>query len=149
MADQEHWPLDLQALSRLPNIFPYIACRDAVAMIQWLETHFGFEPHAIYPDGEGGITHAELRLGAGLVFVVSAAQGESTGQARVFTALAPDQLSAHHDRAVAEGAQIVESLAETDFGTEQYEARDPEGNRWVFGTYHPLATDLLDPADDH
>jgi uncharacterized glyoxalase superfamily protein PhnB len=44
---------------------------------------------------------------------------------------------AHHDRAKAAGAQIVRELADQDYGSREYRARDPEGNLWSFGTYQP------------
>jgi uncharacterized glyoxalase superfamily protein PhnB len=44
-----------------------------------------------------------------------------------------------HARAVAAGAEITDELHETDYGSRDFALRDPEGNRWTFGTYagHP------------
>jgi uncharacterized glyoxalase superfamily protein PhnB len=155
----DHFGLDVDALARLPNIFPGLRYRDAPAMIEWLRNAFGFEPHAVYPDGEGGIAHAELRLGAGLVMLGSVrddgagfgAPGRSDGDdpvpprttVQLFVALPPGEVAPHFDQARNAGAEIVQELAETDFGTEQYIARDPEGHQWVFGSYQPLAGDLV------
>jgi uncharacterized glyoxalase superfamily protein PhnB len=44
----------------------------------------------------------------------------------------PDLL---HARAVAAGAEITTGLHETDYGSRDFAVRDPEGNRWSFGTY--------------
>jgi catechol 2,3-dioxygenase-like lactoylglutathione lyase family enzyme len=44
----------------------------------------------------------------------------------------PDGL---HARVVAAGAEIVTGLHETDYGSRDFAVRDPEGNRWSFGTY--------------
>jgi len=44
---------------------------------------------------------------------------------------------AHHDRAKAAGAEIVAGLTDTDYGSRDYSARDPDGNLWSFGTYRP------------
>ena len=33
------------------------------------------------------------------------------------------------------GAEIVAGLHDTDYGSRDFSARDPEGNRWSFGTY--------------
>jgi len=35
----------------------------------------------------------------------------------------------------AAGAEIIDELHETDYGSRDFAARDPEGNRWSFGTY--------------
>lgn len=156
----DHFGLDVDALARLPNIFPGLRYRDAPAMIEWLREAFGFEPHAVYPDGEGGIAHAELRLGAGLVMLGSARddgagfeapvrpagadQAQPRTTVQLFVALPPHEVEAHYGRAKEAGAEIVQELAETDYGTEQYVARDPEGHQWVFGSYQPLAGDLVE-----
>ena len=36
-------------------------------------------------------------------------------------------------------AEIVRELADTDYGSREYAARDLEGNVWSFGTYRPVA----------
>jgi uncharacterized glyoxalase superfamily protein PhnB len=42
------------------------------------------------------------------------------------------------ERASAAGAEIVQKLIDTDYGSRDFSVRDPEGNLWSFGTYHPL-----------
>jgi uncharacterized glyoxalase superfamily protein PhnB len=44
----------------------------------------------------------------------------------------PDALFA---RATAAGAEVLTGLHETDYGSRDFAVRDPEGNRWSFGTY--------------
>jgi uncharacterized glyoxalase superfamily protein PhnB len=53
-----------------------------------------------------------------------------------------EDADAHHDRASAAGAagaEIVTALHDTDHGSRDYAANDPEGNTWSFGTYRPSA----------
>ena len=50
-----------------------------------------------------------------------------------------EDADAHHDRAKAAGAEIVMALRDTDYGSRDYAAKDPEGNTWYFGTYRPGA----------
>ena len=38
-------------------------------------------------------------------------------------------------RARAAGAEIIAGPHDTDYGSRDFAARDPEGNRWSFGTY--------------
>ena len=38
-------------------------------------------------------------------------------------------------RAAAAGAEIVRELTTTDYGSQEFSLRDPEGNLWSFGTY--------------
>ena len=35
----------------------------------------------------------------------------------------------------AAGAEIITEPHDTDYGSRDFAARDPEGNRWSFGTY--------------
>jgi uncharacterized glyoxalase superfamily protein PhnB len=44
----------------------------------------------------------------------------------------PDALFA---RATAAGAEVITGLHDTDYGSRDFAVRDPEGNRWSFGTY--------------
>lgn len=46
-------------------------------------------------------------------------------------------LDAHYLRAVAAGAEIVSELRDTEHGSRDYNARDPEGHLWAFSTYGP------------
>jgi uncharacterized glyoxalase superfamily protein PhnB len=46
-----------------------------------------------------------------------------------------DDPDALHARAVIAGAQITAAPHDTDYGSRDFAARDPEGNRWSFGTY--------------
>jgi uncharacterized glyoxalase superfamily protein PhnB len=46
-----------------------------------------------------------------------------------------DDPDAVHAKAVAAGAKILMALHETDYGSRNFAAADPEGNRWSFGTY--------------
>ena len=46
-----------------------------------------------------------------------------------------DDVDKLHERAVAAGAEIVRAPFDTDYGSRDFTARDPEGNLWAFGTY--------------
>ena len=44
---------------------------------------------------------------------------------------------AHHERAVAAGAEVIRGLQNEEYGSRGDSARDPEGYVWHFGTYRP------------
>ena len=46
--------------------------RDAPKMIDWLGEAFGFQRRMVIDDGKGGIAHAELTLGNGMIMLGSA-----------------------------------------------------------------------------
>ncbi|MGZ4273347.1 MAG: hypothetical protein ACXVRP_06235 [Solirubrobacteraceae bacterium] len=50
-----------------------------------------------------------------------------------------DDPNRHRAVAGEAGATIVRELEETESGSREYSAREPEGNLWSFGTYDPYA----------
>ncbi len=48
-----------------------------------------------------------------------------------------DDVTAHHDRAKAAGADIIMELEKSEYGSREYMARDLEGHVWSFGSYAP------------
>ena len=48
-----------------------------------------------------------------------------------------NDIDAHYARAKDAGAEITRDLQDTDYGSREYTARDPEGHLWGFGTYLP------------
>jgi uncharacterized glyoxalase superfamily protein PhnB len=122
-----------------PQVWPSLRARDARALIKFLVDAFGFEETVVYGDGER-VDHAELAWpeGGGVMF------GSVRDSAEVSIPVEPGGLGAyvvtdHPDavfaRAVAAGAEILTGLHDTDYGSRDFAARDPEGNRWSFGTY--------------
>ena len=121
-------------------IIPTLRYTDAPAAIDFLERAFGFERKAVYGDGDV-IHHAELTSGRGMVMLGSTGRGDpqfDTRRSSAYVIVAdPDAL---HDRAKAAGAEITRELQDTDYGSREFSATDPEGNVWSFGTYDPFAS---------
>lgn len=119
-----------------PTVFPVLTYEDTRATVDFLKSAFGAEEHAVHTADDGEIRHAELSFGNGLVMF-----GPSTGETKFSAAVyvAVEDPDAHHERALAAGAEIVLDLHDTDYGSREYGARDPEGNAWYFGTYQPFA----------
>jgi uncharacterized glyoxalase superfamily protein PhnB len=122
-----------------PQVWPTLRARDARALIAFLVDAFGFEETAVHGEGSR-VDHAELRwpLGGGIML------GSVRDDAADPWALQPgtsgvyvvtDDPDALHARAVAAGAQITREPFDTDYGSRDFAARDPEGNLWSFGTY--------------
>lgn len=122
-----------------PTVFPALAYEDPAAAIDFLTTAFGAERHAVYGD-DGAVQHAELNLGNGIVmFGPTRPDTQPSDTAGIYVVV--DDPDAHCARAREAGAEIVRDLHDTDYGSREYSARDPEGNLWYFGTYQPFAHD--------
>jgi uncharacterized glyoxalase superfamily protein PhnB len=120
------------------SIFSTFRYRDAMAAIDFLERAFGFERGDVHAGEDGTVHHAELHFDGEWIMLGSARDDAFSGGPTT-TYVVVDDPDAHHDRAVAAGAEIVRELNDTDYGSREYGARDPEGNVWSFGTYRPAA----------
>lgn len=130
------------------TVIPCLRYRDAQRMIGWLSDAFGFHPQAVHEDGAGGVAHAQLTLGSGMVMLGSAREVgdqfgrvQSTPAALGGTTQSPYLVVADADavyrRAVAAGAEIVIDIKDEDYGGRGFSCRDPEGHLWNIGTYDP------------
>lgn len=130
---------------------PIVSClcyRDAAAAVDWLCRAFGFARHAVY-EQDGTVVHAELAFGNGMIMLGPVHGGEfapyriqpdqTGGRGTQSVYLIVADADAHHDRAVAEGAEILLPLKDAGYGGRGYSCRDPEGHVWSFGTYDPWA----------
>jgi uncharacterized glyoxalase superfamily protein PhnB len=124
-----------------PTVFPALTYDDPQAAIDFLVDAFGAERHSVYAGDDGTIRHAELRFGNGIVMFGGPGDEGATrgGGGGIYVAV--DDTDAHYERAKAAGAEITRELNDTDYGSRDYAAKDPEGNSWYFGTYQPFAVD--------
>lgn len=125
-----------------PTMFSSLTYDDAQAAIDFLCEAFGFERHAVYTGDDGRIQHAELRSGNGIVMLGSAGAEMPAARGRAGSIyVVVDDPDAHCAQARAAGAEITRDLHDTEYGSREYGAKDPEGNSWYFGTYQPFAFD--------
>ena len=123
--------------------YPALRYRDAPAAIAWLE-QFGFEATERIDNPDGTIAHAELWLGNATVMLGSGPDDlegpppDNPRQARSSIYIGTPEVEQIHTRARAAGANISD-LFDQDYGSRDFNARDPEGNHWSFGTYVPQA----------
>lgn len=134
-------------------LIPCLRYIDAAAAIDFLCDAFGFERRAIHEDADDPriIHHAELVFGNAMVMLGSARDGEEEslynwtaprelGGVTAVTYVVVDDADAHCLRARNEGAIVVaEPHDNAGYPGRSYEALDPEGNVWNFGTYDPWA----------
>lgn len=126
-----------------PQIWPTLKARDARGLIRFLVDAFGFrESSVIYGEGER-VDHAELSWPEGGGVMLGSVRGPEDGAEDIWATkpgtlgayVVTDRPDAVFDRAKAHGAEILREPTDTDYGAREFTARDPEGNRWSFGTY--------------
>lgn len=125
-----------------PQVWPTLSARDARGLIRFLVEAFGFEEAVVYGEGDR-VDHAELSwpLGGGVMLGSKRdAEEQRTARPGAFSAyVVTDDPDGLYKRAKEAGATITMELHDTDYGSRDFAAADPEGNHWSFGTYrgHP------------
>jgi uncharacterized glyoxalase superfamily protein PhnB len=117
-----------------PTVWPTLRARDARALIKFLVDAFGFEETVVYGEGDR-VDHAQLDWpeGGGIMLGSARSADTVTGVANAYVVTAsPDAVC---QRARAAGATITMEPYDTDYGSRDFAASDPEGNHWSFGTY--------------
>jgi uncharacterized glyoxalase superfamily protein PhnB len=126
-----------------PRLYHTMRCKDAEAMIAWLKTNLGFTERVVYRK-EGTVVHAELAFGSSILMLGAHREdayakqvGDINGRRTDAVYLAVDDPDALYAKVKASGARIEMELQDTDYGSRDFSARDPEGGLWSFGTYWP------------
>ena len=134
----------------MPTIVPMVAYEDATTAIDWLGRAFGFRERKgeRIKDRDGRITHAELRLRKGRVFLATPTPDyqspkhhrETCAAARKWSAVPwvidgllvqVDDVDRHFAKAKAAGATMLSDIEDAPYGR-LYRVEDLEGHRWMF-----------------
>ena len=131
------------------TVVPCLRYRDAPAAIDWLARVFGFAKHLVVPDGKGGIAHAQLTLGGGMIMLGSVAdtpfgrhmkQPDEVGGVETQSAyLVVADADVVHARVIEAGGKIVVAIKDEDYGGRGFSCADLEGHLWSVGSYDPWA----------
>ena len=105
------------------TVIPVLAYADPTDAAQWLCEAFGFEVRLRIANHR-----VQLVLGDGAVVATDGGSGESASAVMVRV----EDADAHHERAAAAGARIVNPPTDYPYGERQYTAEDPGGHRWTF-----------------
>ncbi|TVV70586.1 VOC family protein [Sphingomonas solaris] len=134
-------------------LIPCLRYADAPAAIDFLCRAFGFTAQAVHvdPADPAIVHHAQLLLDGNMVMLGSdrpgavkqrygwRTPGEAGGITMCVYAVIADP-DAHAARAAAAGAEIIMPPHDNEgYPGRGYDARDPEGNVWTFGSYDPWA----------
>lgn len=134
----------------MTTCIPCLRYRDAHAAIEWLCRNLGFEKHLVVPGDKGGVAHAQLALGNGMVMLGSVADGDSSEYGKLVRQ--PEQVGgfetqspyvvvpdadAVYRRVKEGGGRIVIEIKDEDYGGRGFSCLDPEGHLWNVGTYDP------------
>jgi uncharacterized glyoxalase superfamily protein PhnB len=119
------------------QIIPYIFYRNVPEALAWLTRAFGFTEELQHPTPSG--MHAQMTFRGQRIMMGQGSRDwrmQSPSEIRVATMgifIYLADVDAHHERALAAGAEIVEPPHDQDWGR-TYTARDLDGHPWFFTT---------------
>jgi uncharacterized glyoxalase superfamily protein PhnB len=119
------------------RIVPYLLYEDVAAAIDWLGKAFGFTEELRFTDPDGSVTHAELQFDDNIIYLGDPGgdyvDPRRKGYRHCMISVVVDDVDAHHARAAAAGATIIEPPVDKDYGWRSYRVEDPAGHQWEFG----------------
>jgi uncharacterized glyoxalase superfamily protein PhnB len=123
-----------------PSLAPYLFYEDVARAARFLQDAFGFSLGFTSPDPAGGLAHAQLVHGSGLIMLghagdeglrlVKKASALPALHAGIYVFV--DDVDAHCHRAREAGAKVLLEPADQPWGDRMYCATDPEGQFWMF-----------------
>lgn len=131
------------------TVIPCLRYRDAPKAIEWLCAVFGFEKQLIVANDDGGIAHAQLSFGNGMVMLGSVPKVENEfgrltaqpdaigGMETQSPYLIVEDADLVYQRVRAAGGTIAIEIKDEDYGGRGFSCRDIEGHLWNVGTYDP------------
>lgn len=106
------------------DLAPYLLVKDAEAVLTFCEKVLGATRLRVIPDESGGILHAECRIGDTVLMM-----GEADGPPTMLH-LYLDDPDAAFDRAVTNGAEVIQPMMEKGDGDRRGGVRSPDGTQW-------------------
>jgi len=123
------------------TVTPWVISRDTARLIDFATAAFGAEELGRVPGRDGGIGHAEVRIGDSVVMMFDALEGWPDTPA--FLRLYVADADAAYRRALAAGATSVTEVTGLFFGDRVGRVRDPLGNIWWIQAH----VEDVDPAE--
>ena len=120
-----------------PTVWPTLKARDALVLIDFYVSTFGFLRTAVYADGDR-VGHAQLDWpeGGGIMLGSHEPGAVWSIEPGTFGAyVVTDRVDEVYARVLASEAKITRELNTTDYGSREFVVADPEGNLWSFGSY--------------
>jgi len=111
-------------------VSPYLLVKDVRAMLDFLAHAFGATELRRQPDADGGIRHAEVRIGDSVVMMGCRPGAELVASVRVCVQ-GVDRVSA---RALDHGATSLAEPRDQPYGDRTAGVQDAQGNYWWIGT---------------
>ena len=133
------------AVSYVPEgyrtVTPYLTLKDAAKAIEWYKKAFGAEETVRMPGPDGGVMHAEIKIGDSFVMLSDESPGfgnkspQSLGGSATSIHLYVPDCDASFNRAVGAGATAKMPPMDMFWGDRFGTLTDPFGHEWSVATH--------------
>jgi len=123
--------------TKFPSIRPYLLVPDADGMIAFLQQTVGAELLGRYPDAEGRVMHAALRVGDSLIEMGEPASGVKPMAVHIYL----DDVDGAYARALTAGATPTHPLSDQAYGDREGGVKDRWGNIWYLARHQEDVTE--------
>ncbi|HTV81558.1 MAG TPA: VOC family protein [Acidobacteriaceae bacterium] len=123
------------------SLQPYLHVRGAAQAIQFCQRAFGATEIMRFPQPDGKIGHAELRIGDSVIMLADEAPERGIrspadlGGSAVSLMFCTEDCDAVYRRAIAAGAKSLREPADQFYGDRSAGVEDPFGFQWWFATH--------------
>jgi uncharacterized glyoxalase superfamily protein PhnB len=137
-----HIPFDRQETAMSETVQTWLVSRDTRRLFDFISTVFDGNELACIPTKDGGVGHAEIRVGESTLLAFDAQPDwpDTFSMLRIFV----DDVEAAFERAVDAGGKVVTPLSDSAWGDRGGRVRDPLGNIWwVVQHVEDVAPDVM------
>lgn len=123
------------------TVTPHLVVRNARGAIAFYKSAFGAKEKLVMPGPDGGVAHAELRIGDSLVMLadempaMGASAPETVGGSPVHIFLYVPNVDTVFAQAVKAGATVTMPLTDMFWGDRYGKLNDPFGHKWALATH--------------
>jgi PhnB protein len=115
------------------SITPFFSVNGASRLIEFLKAAFGATELMRIPGPDGGVMHAELKIGDSIVMIGEAMKDQPVMAASLYLYV-PDT-DATYRMALGAGGASLEEPADQFWGDRVASVKDPTGNAWWIATH--------------
>ena len=115
------------------TVTPYLPVHGVKRLLEFVTRAFGAQILFQMPNPDGGVGHAEFKIGDSIIMAGEPGEGHSLMPAMLHLYV-PD-VDAVFAKAVAAGGEVVRPVADQFYGDRTGGVKDPCGNQWFIATH--------------
>ena len=115
------------------HVTPYLAVHGAAQTLDFVKRAFGGQEVLRMADPEGGLMHAEVKIGDSIVMIGEARGGRPAMPTSLYVYV--ENVDAVYKQALQAGGASTAEPADQFYGDRMGSVKDPAGNQWMVATH--------------